>query len=108
MKYDPPPSTDGTMMGIFRQMNKDGAANVYQFFLLDKTGLRIKHFTRDLVGWEDKDSVTTFKMLKFSKDKIEFEGLVYRLKSKNEMEVQLEMTQGDKTELEVFTQKRRK
>ncbi len=52
-----PPSEDGTMVGLFRLFNADGSIGVYQFILLDRTGMRVKHFTSDLVGWESKRKV---------------------------------------------------
>jgi hypothetical protein len=32
----------------------------------------------DLTGWEEKDSMVTFRLVKASKDAIWFEGLTYR------------------------------
>jgi len=103
-----PPSADGTMMGVFRHHKEDGSLNFYEFLVLDSTGLRLKHFTPDLVGWETKEKFVTFEMVDFTKDKIELKGLVFERKSKNELEIRLKLRYSeDRIETEVFSMKRR-
>lgn len=99
------PPADGTMMGMFRQLNDDKLV-FYEFLLLDETGLRLKHFHPDLKGWETKDEFVTFEMVEYSKKKIVLKGLEFELKSKNEMEIRLRMRQGDEVKTEVFKMKR--
>ena len=101
-----PPSEDGTMMGVFRLINADGSIGVYQFIVFDKTGMRIKHFSSDLVGWESKENFVTFEMIDFSKDKIEMESLIYEKISKNELKVILEVNRGGTITTEILTKKR--
>lgn len=100
------PSGD-EMVGLFRLLNKDGSPMMYQFFVLDANGLRVKHFTSELVGWENKDSFKNFKMMNFSDNLLAFEGLTYKRKSKDEFEIQMEIQRGDQIETEVFLQKRK-
>jgi hypothetical protein len=62
--WSPPDS--GIMMGTFRWL-KGGEPSLYEFMLL-KPGpagleLHIKHFTSDLVGWEEKDASATFDLV---------------------------------------------
>ena len=102
-----PPSADGTMMGVYRHHKADGSLNFYEFLVLDSTGLRLKHFTPDLVGWETKEKFITFEMVDFTKDKIELKGLVFERKSKNELEIRLRLKYGDEVKTEVFKMKRR-
>ncbi len=102
-----PPSDDGTMMGVYRHHKGDGSLNFYEFLVLDETGLRLKHFTPDLVGWETKEDFVTFEMVDFSKDKIELKGLVFERKSENELEIRLRLRYSDRVETEVFKMKRR-
>ena len=99
------PPADGTMMGMFRQLN-DEKLVFYEFLLLDETGLRLKHFHPDLKGWETKDEFVTFEMVEYTKKKIVLKGLEFELKSKNEMEIRLSMRQGDEVKTEVFNMKR--
>ncbi|MEP5610964.1 MAG: DUF6265 family protein [Cyclobacteriaceae bacterium] len=101
-----PPSEDGTMVGLFRLFTADGSIGVYQFILLDKTGMRIKHFSSDLVGWESKDKFVTFEMVDFDKNRIEMESLVYERKSKNEIVARLEVSRNGEVTTEVLTKRR--
>ena len=102
------PSEDGTMMGVYRHHNADGSLNFYEFLVLDETGLRLKHFTPDLVGWETKEDFLTFKMVEYTKDKITLKGLSFERKSKNDLEIRLKMRMGDgELTTEVFTMKRK-
>ena len=60
------PPDAGIMMGSFRWV-EGGQASFYEFMLL-KPGpagleLHIKHFSSDLVGWEEKDASTTFDLV---------------------------------------------
>lgn len=103
-----PPSADGKMMGVFRHHKADGSLNFYEFLVLDETGLRLKHFTPDLIGWETKDKFLTFEMVDFTKDKIELKGLSFEKKSDNELEIRLRMRYSeDRVETEIFSMKRR-
>jgi hypothetical protein len=101
-----PPSADGTMMGVYRHHNADGSLNFYEFMVLDKTGLRLKHFTPELVGWETKEDYVTFEIVEFSKNKIELKGLVFERKSDEDMEIRLRLKRGDVVETEVFKMKK--
>lgn len=102
------PSEDGTMMGTYRHHKADGSLNFYEFMVLDKTGLRLKHFTPDLLGWETKEDFVTFEMVSFDKDRIELKGLVFERKSETEMEIRLKMRYGDdRVETEVFKMTRK-
>lgn len=96
---------DGTMMGMYRH-HKDGKILFYEFLLLDETGMRLKHFNPDLTGWEDKEGMVTFEMISFSKTKLEMKGLVFELKSENEMEIRLRLNENGEVRTEVFKMKR--
>lgn len=97
---------NGTMMGMYRHINAEGELVFYEFLLLDETGLRLKHFNPDLTGWEEKDDMTTFEMISYSKDKIEMKGLTFEKKSDTEMIISLKMKRNGETHTEVFTMKR--
>lgn len=101
------PSADGKMMGVYRHHKGDGSLNFYEFLVLDSTGLRLKHFTPDLVGWETKEDYVTFEMVSFSENMIELKGLVFELKNPNEMQIRLRMRYGEEIRTEVFNMKRR-
>ncbi|MEX2410908.1 MAG: DUF6265 family protein, partial [Candidatus Paceibacterota bacterium] len=97
---------NGTMMGMYRHINKDGELVFYEFLLLGETGIRLKHFNPDLTGWEEKDDMTTFEMISFTKDKIEMKGLTYERKSDTEIEIRLVMDQGTEAHTEVFSMRK--
>lgn len=97
---------NGTMMGMYRHINAKGELVFYEFLLLDKTGLRLKHFHPDLTGWEEKDDIITFEMISFSEDKIELKGLTFERTSDTEMVISLRMSQGGEPHTEVFNMKR--
>ncbi|MEO9869745.1 DUF6265 family protein [Ekhidna sp.] len=97
-----PPSTDGTMMGVFRHHNEDGSLNFYEFMVLDSTGLKLKHFNPDMMAWETKEDFVHFKAIEFTKNKIALKGLVFERKSDTSMEIRLDLKDGDKQWTEVF------
>ena len=96
---------DGTMMGMFRQIN-DGKIVFYEFLLLNKDGLHLKHFHPDLKGWEEKDEYLTFDMVGGSDREIKLKGLTFEKKSDTEMDIRLRMKRGDVVETEVFEMKK--
>lgn len=94
---------NGTMMGMYRHINEEGELVFYEFLMLDDTGLRLKHFNPDLTGWEEKDEMTTFEMISFSKDRIELKGLTFERTSDAEMVITLKMSRGEEPHTQVFT-----
>ncbi|MEQ8578494.1 MAG: DUF6265 family protein [Balneola sp.] len=96
---------NGVMMGMYRHI-KDDKLVFYEFLILDKTGLRLKHFHPDLKGWEEKDETTFFEMIDYSPTKIEMKGLIFEKKSNDLMEIRLRLKRDDKIETEVFTMHR--
>lgn len=100
------PSADGTMMGVYRHHKGDGSLNFYEFMVMDSTGLKLKHFHPNMIGWETKEDFLHFKLIEFAENKIVLEGLVFELKTENEMEIRLDLKNGDKKWTEVFKMKR--
>jgi hypothetical protein len=96
---------NGTMMGMYRHI-KDGELVFYEFLLLDETGIRLKHFNPDMTGWEEKDDMTSFEMISFTKDKVVMKGLTFEKKSDTEMVISLKMKRVGELHTEVFTMKR--
>jgi hypothetical protein len=96
---------DGTMMGMYRHY-KDGKTVFYEFLLLDENGIRIKHFHPDITAWEEKDDFVEFKMIDYTKDKIEMEGLIFERLTDTEMKITLELEQNGEISTEIFSMKR--
>ncbi len=87
---------NGTMMGMYRHINAG--------CFMPKPGCSLN--IPDLTGWEEKDDMTTFEMISYSKDKIEMKGLVLEKKSDTEMVISLKMTRNGESHTEVFNMKR--
>lgn len=101
------PSRDDKMMGIYRHHNVDGKLNFYEFIVLDEAGMRLKHFSPNLKGWEEKDKHVTFKMVTLKENIIEMEGMVYKFIAPNKMEIHLQMRKGEKDGKQVFQMTRK-
>lgn len=90
-----PPSA-GTMMGMY-QHSKDGTITFYEFFVIqeeeDGFKLKIKHFTRELIGWEEKEKYITFPLISLSPNRIEFDGLVMEKIDTNKMNTTVSIQQ---------------
>ncbi|WP_425389549.1 DUF6265 family protein [Ekhidna sp.] len=101
------PSLSGTMMGVYRHHKGDGSLNFYEFLTLDSTGIKLKHFTPKLTAWETKEDFVHFELIEFTENKIILKGLVFERKSDSEMEIRLDLKNGDKQWTEVFKMKRK-
>ncbi len=71
----------GTMMGVYRSIEK-GKVTFYEIDLLVEAEgsleMRLKHFHPDLKGWEEKDEVRVFPLIKLEQDAIYFDGMTYK------------------------------
>lgn len=100
----------GVMMGGYRLL-KDGKPVFYEMlWLLETEGtliLRLKHFTPELVGWEEKDKTVDFKFVKKDGKRMYFSGLTFEQVSKDELNIFLALRQRDGTvKEEAFRMKR--
>ncbi|HRF00373.1 MAG TPA: DUF6265 family protein [Pirellulaceae bacterium] len=72
---------DGQMMGMFRFVS-EGKVVFYELMtLVEDQGslkLRVKHFGKDFVGWEEKSDSVEFRWVGQSDGRIDFEGLSFR------------------------------
>ncbi|MBI1187780.1 MAG: hypothetical protein GC206_10725 [Alphaproteobacteria bacterium] len=72
----------GRMVGYFRLVREERVA-FYELMLLEETEagleMRVKHFTPDFVGWEEKDAWVRFAPLRAAPGVLEFQGLSLRL-----------------------------
>lgn len=85
------PSADGKMMGVYRHHKADGSLNFYEFLILDEEGIRLKHFTPQLIGWEEKSDYVTFEMIRYDENTIEMKGLTFKRISPDKMEIYLKL-----------------
>ena len=75
------PPSGGVMIGTFKLI-VDSQAAMYEIMMIaleeGRPVLRLKHFNRDLTGWESKDEFVTFPFVAMGDGEIEFDGLKYK------------------------------
>lgn len=80
----------GAMMGMFRSV-KDGTVVFYELLtIVEDAGslvLKLKHFHPDLKGWEEKDEMREFPLVKLGDREIFFDGMTFRRDGKNSMTI---------------------
>jgi hypothetical protein len=100
----------GSMMASFK-FASDEQVKFYELItLFEQAGsltLRLKHFSAELKGWEEKYSYMEFKLVKLGDNEVYFDGYTYRLVSPNELHVFVVIEdKGSKTETKfVFKRK---
>lgn len=101
------PDQNGAIMGMFRHYTPDGKVTFYEFWTLDETGMKLRHFNPDMTAWEGKEEWVIFNMIKTTPNKIEMEGLVYERIGPNTSRIHLTMKteEGDKVEVFEMTRK---
>jgi len=104
------PPLGGSMMFSFKLV-VDNAISFYELGhirqLAETLVFELKHFGGDLKGWEEKDEVQTFKLLKVEKNRLYFEGFTFEKISATEINIYALIHQDGGTEKEVrFNYKR--
>lgn len=88
------------MMGMFRLIKDDGVS-FYEILQLVEHGgslvLRLKHFDRDLRGWEEKDVAREFRLARLGTNELFFEGMTFRLTGPGAITVFLAIKEKDGT-----------
>lgn len=100
------PATDGTIIGMFRHFGSDGSLVFYEFWALDSTGMKLKHFNPDFTGWESKEDYIDFEMVESAPGKVILNGLSYEQTSDDTMVISLRMKYKEEVKTEVFNMKR--
>ncbi len=99
------PHSDNSMHGIFK-MSKDGEVQFSEYMILvEEAGtvtLKLKHFSRDLTPWEEKEKWVEFRLVKLEGETAFFSGLTY-MRSGNDLSVSLRMRAKGKTWTEKFS-----
>ncbi len=72
------PAIGGTMIGSFRLVTEEGP-DFYEFLLLapenNSVVYKVKHFTPELKGWEEKDDYHSFPLVRVTQNAAYFHGL---------------------------------
>lgn len=97
------PSEEGKMMGMYRHHTEEGALTFYEFIILDEEGMHVKHFTPNLIAWEEKEEYETFEMISYDENSIVMDGLTFKFINPNKMEIHLSLEDENGTiHTEVF------
>src|SRR5215469_480849 len=100
-----------TMMGVYRSVEK-GAVKLYEVNAIVETNgsleMRLKHFHSDLTGWEEKDAVRTFPLIKIAPGEVYFDGMTYKRTAKDSLTVYLAVGGKEGAAREVVFEYRRK
>jgi hypothetical protein len=82
-----------SMMGSYRLIKNDTLIVFYEIVTITEDGqsltLKLKHFNKDLTGWEEKNEVREFKLVKKEKNKLWFEGMTFEMIDENSFQVYL-------------------
>jgi hypothetical protein len=92
-----PPSA-GSMVGLFKLLDGD-EVNFYEILTLKvddgRLGIKVKHFTKDFIAWEEKDEYTHFKLVRIDDNAVHFSGISFYRVGEDRMEVYLVMRSGE-------------
>ena len=85
------------MQGIFT-LSRDGALTFSEAMtLVEEEGslvLKVKHFTPEFVGWEEKEDYVSFPLVKLGEDEAYFRGLTFRRTGADELSIYIVLTSG--------------
>ncbi|MCJ7467070.1 MAG: DUF6265 family protein [Maribacter sp.] len=104
------PPLGGSMMCVFKLVS-DGAVNFYEICHIRKIEetlwFELKHFHTDLKGWEEKDEVQSFKLVKIEGNRVYFDGFTFERIDANEVNIYFVIAHTDGSTEEVkFNYKR--
>jgi hypothetical protein len=102
------PSGD-SMMASFK-FTENNQVRFYELMIISEHQgsllLQLKHFGRDLTGWEEKDQSMDFKLVRLTQTAAYFEGYTYKQINQNEMHVYVVIDNDDKKQETKFVFKR--
>lgn len=94
----------GSMMGMFKLIS-EGEISFYELMtIVEKDGsllLRIKHFDKDMNGWEEKDTSVEFPLVDKKRNAVYFDGLTFKKIADRQMNVYVNI-EGEEVEFVFF------
>jgi len=100
------PALGGSMMGAFKLV-VDNQVQFYEIETISEENetliFRLKHFSKDLKGWEEKNETKDFKLVKVTKHKVFFNGLTLEKVDDNEINIYVAIEDSGITKEEKFT-----
>jgi len=98
------PKHDNSMAGIFRY-SREGVIVFSEYMVIEQTGeslsLKLKHFSRDLTPWEEKDVWIEFRLIKIEDNAAWFDGLTYR-RTDDKLLIWIAISTGEVERIEEF------
>lgn len=98
------------MHGIFR-MEQEGKLIFTEYMSILKDSIsfvmKIKHFTPEFDGWEEKDEATEFRFIKKENNTLYFSGLTATLVDNNHLNIYVAFKEDEKTTEELFAFKKK-
>lgn len=103
------PPLGGSMMCAFKLV-VDEEIRFYEIVTITEEEnslmLRLKHFHKDLKGWEEKDETVDFPLVKVTPEKMFFDGFTFERISDNEMNIYVIIGDEGKEQEAKFNYKR--
>jgi hypothetical protein len=92
----------GTMAGMFRLV-QGGRVILYELFTISEPDLvlRLKHFNADLSGWEERNEVVTFPLVRLGSAEAVFDGVTFRVMPDGRLHASVRTRQRDGTEEQI-------
>lgn len=96
-------------MGAFKLV-EDERVDFYELLTISEENstlvLRIKHFHRDLKGWEESDEVVTFRLVNVSRNKVFFDGFTFEKVSDDEINIYVQLKRDGEVREQAFAYSR--
>lgn len=92
-----PPSA-GSMVGMFKLLDGDSVAFYEILLIVEEEGslsLRVKHFDKSFVAWEDKEEFISFPLVRLEEGAVHFSGLSFYRQTEDEIHGYLSMRYDD-------------
>lgn len=105
------PPVGNQIAGVFHQ-SRDGELQFYELLqFVERDGslvLRLKHFNRDLSGWEDEraESAVEFPLVAMAGNRAYFSGLTFERLGEDAMRIHLRLGEDGETRIETFEMNR--
>lgn len=95
------PPQGGSMMGMFKLVS-EGNVTFYEILsLVEDRGslaLKLKHFNADLTGWEERDEVRVFPLVKIERQAAYFDGMTFRRIGPDTLRIHVAISRGEAVE----------
>jgi hypothetical protein len=87
------------MMGMFRFIKNDEIVFTEIMYITEEDNtlsMKLKHFSKGLTGWEEKDKYVSFPLVEIRENEIRFDGLAFKKPSEDKLEITV-MIEDDST-----------